>query len=449
MAFKTFDVFVIGSGVAGRYVARTCAKAGLQVAIADNREYGGTCANRGCDPKKIILEPTELLQRATNLKGKGIAKLPELHWKENQKFKKTFTDKVPAGTEGNLKDLGITLYHQSPNFLDTNTLSVEGKTVTAKKIVIATGLMPRPFNIEGAKYLYTSDDFLSFKKMPKHIVFIGAGYVGMELAHIANRYGSKVTVIEQGSSILNSFDADLTKQLAKASEEMGIRFIYNAEVASVEKLRKNYQIHYISKGKKKCIKVRKVCNTSGRVPAIDVLDLAKGNVSTSQNGVMVNDFLQSTSHPDVYACGDVSAHGLPLSPLSGIEAKVVAKNIIDGNTQKIETPLIPSVVFTLPNLASVGLSEAEAKQRYKNVIVKYENASNWYSAKRINTQYYAFKTIVNERTNHILGAHILGPQASETINLFALAIHSKLTVDDVKHMVFTYPSWANDIKLML
>ena len=180
---------MIGSGVAGRTVAKVCAHEGINVAIADNREYGGTCANRGCDPKKIILGPTEIFEIANNLKGNGISSLPDLNWKNNQKFKKIFTDKVPAGTENILKDLGVTLYHQSPRFLDKNSLSVEGKTIVFKKVVIATGQIPRRLNMEGAKFLYTSDYFFKLKKLPKDIVFIGAGYVGMELANIAARYG--------------------------------------------------------------------------------------------------------------------------------------------------------------------------------------------------------------------------------------------------------------------
>ena len=180
MEFKEFDVFVIGSGVAGRYVAKTCAKAGLNVAIADNREYGGTCANRGCDPKKVLLGPTEVLDFAKNLKGKGISELPELDWNSSQKFKKTFTDKIPAGTEKQMEKSGVTLYHQSPKFINKNTLSVEGKTIVSKKIVIATGQIPRVLAMEGAEFLKTSDDFLKLKKLPKSMIFIGAGYVGLE-----------------------------------------------------------------------------------------------------------------------------------------------------------------------------------------------------------------------------------------------------------------------------
>ncbi|MDO6760395.1 NAD(P)/FAD-dependent oxidoreductase [Tamlana sp. 2_MG-2023] len=444
-----YDVFIIGSGVAGRYVAKTCAQAGLTVAIADNREYGGTCANRGCDPKKIVMGPTEVYDLAENLEGKGIAKLPKLSWKKNQKFKKRFTDKVPPGIENKLKDLGVELYHQSPKFLDKNTLLVEGKTIKAKKIVIATGQIPRSLDLDGAKFLRTSDDFLKLKKMPKSMIFIGAGYVGLEFAHMAARYGSKVTVIDRGERALDAFDADLASELVRASEEMGIKFIFNSEIKNIEKLSKNYRVNYKQGNSNEKIKARLIFNTAGRVPAIDALNLDKGEVTFSEKGVTVNKYLQSTSNDDVYACGDVSSHSVPLTPLSSIEAKVVSDNIINGNKEEIDVPLVPSAVFTIPNLAMVGLSEAEAKKRYKNVIVKHEFPSKWYNVKRSNEKAYGYKIIINERTNEIVGAHILGPQAAETINLFTLAINLKLTTEAVKKMIFIYPSWSNDVKYML
>ena len=449
MKYKEYDVFVIGSGVAGRYVAKTCAEAGLSVAIADNREFGGTCANRGCDPKKIILGPTEVLELADNLIGKGVDSLPELDWAANQKFKRKFTDKVPAGTEKQMKEYGVTLYHQSPRFIDKNTLSVEGKTVVAKKIVIATGQIPRVLTMEGAHFLKTSDDFLKLKKLPKSMVFIGAGYVGMELAHMAARYGSEVTIIEQGSRALNAFDPDLTLELLNISKDLGIRFVFDAEVSSIEDLTKTYRVNYKTGDESLSIKAPMVFNSAGRVPAVSELDLEKGQVANSNKGITVNAYLQNTTNPDVYACGDVSDHSLPLTPLSGIEAKVVSENIINGNRKEVEILNVPSAVFTLPNLATVGLSEADAKKRYNKIIVKHDFVSDWYNAKRNNEKAYGYKIIINERTNQIVGAHILGTYAVETINLFTMAVNLKLTTEAVKNMIFIYPSWGNDIKSML
>ncbi|PVW15330.1 dihydrolipoyl dehydrogenase family protein [Marixanthomonas spongiae] len=450
MAIKEFDVFVIGTGTAGKNVAYDCVEAGMSVAIADNREFGGTCANRGCDPKKVLVGFTEALHLAGNLKGKGIVSVPEINWKALQKYKSTFTDAVPAATERDLKEAGIAMYHQSPQFLDENTLSVEGKTVKAKKIVIATGQKPLELKIPGREYLKVSDDFLDLPELPESIVFVGAGYIGMEFAHIAARCGAKVTVVEFAPRPLSPFDEDIVNHLTEASKKLGIDFIFNAQVTEVEKLQKNYRVIFQKNGKESSVKGRAVFNTAGRVPSIAELDLEKGNVIFEKEGISVNEFLQSTTNPSVYACGDVSASGsLPLTPTSSQEARVVSKNVRKNNVLKMDFPPVPSVVFTLPQVAAIGLTEEEAKKQGYDIVVESKSVPSWFNAKRINAKTYAYKTIVDKKRNLILGAHIIAPQAGEMINLFVLAMCGKLEPEDLKRMIFAYPTWGNDIKGMV
>ena len=446
---KKYDVFVIGSGIAGQTVAKACVEAGKKVAIADIREFGGTCANRGCDPKKILLGAMEVVELSKNLKGKGIRKPAKVNWRQLQKYKRNFTANIPASTERTLKEVGIKLFHQSPKFLEENTLLVEGKKVTADKIVIATGQIPRTLTIPGAKHFKVSDDFLNLKKLPKRIVFVGGGYIGMEFAHMAARAGADVTVIDTGKRPLHAFDADLVKELRKYSETLGIKFIFGAKPTALKKKRKLFKLSYKLKGVDKTIKAHVVFNTAGRVPALVNLDLDKGNVAFNDEGVETNNYLQSTSNANVYACGDVSDKNLPLTPLSGRQGYVVSENILHGNTKNLEVPVIPSVVFTLPNLATVGYSEQEAKSRYKNIHVNFQVATGWFNAKRINAPIYAYKIILNERTGEIVGAHLLGPDAGETINVFAMAINNKMTDKDIKSTIFSYPSWVHDIKSMV
>ncbi len=449
MEDNEFDVFVIGSGIAGQTVAKACVAKDLKVAITDNREFGGTCANRGCDPKKILLGAIEAYELSKNLKGKGISKTAKIDWRQLQKFKRNFTVNIPASTEHNLTELGITLFHQSPAFLDENTILVEGKKVVAKKIVIATGLVPRTLTMPGAKHFKESDDFLNLKKLPKKIVFVGGGYIGMEFAHMAARAGAKVTVIDTGKRPLHAFDADLVNELRKYSESLGINFIFKATPKALKKKRKKLTLRYEIEGKEHTIEAEAFFNTAGRVPALAGLDLEKGNVQFGDKGVETNTYLQSTSNPNVYACGDVSDKNLPLTPLSGRQGYVVAENIINGNDKKLDVPVIPSVVFTSPNLATVGYTEEEARSRYKNIRVNFEVATDWFNAKRINAPLYAYKVIINDRTGEIVGAHLLGPDAGETINIFTLAINNKMTDRDIKSTIFSYPSWGNDIKSMV
>lgn len=450
MAIKEYDVFVIGTGTAGKNVAYDCAAEGMKVAIADNSEFGGTCPNRGCDPKKVLVGITEAMQLAANLEGKGIVSIPKIDWAALQKFKSTFTDAIPFTTERDLKKAGIELFHQSPKFLDENTLSVEGKTVKAKKIVIATGQKPMELKIPGREHLKISDDFLELAELPESIVFIGAGYIGMECAHIAARCGAKVTIVEFGERPLAAFDGDIVNHLTEASEKIGIEFIFNAQVSEVEKLQKNYRVSFQKDSKTETVTARMVFNTAGRVPSIDELDLEKGNVAFEKGGISVNEFLQNTTNKNVYACGDVSASGsLPLTPVSSQEARIVSENIRKGNKLKLDFPPVPSVVFTIPQVASIGLTEEEAKKKGYDFVVEYKSVPKWFNAKRLNSEAYAYKTLVDKKRQLILGAHIIAPEAGEMINLFVLAMCGKLTTENLKAMIFAYPTWGNDIKGMV
>lgn len=451
MAFQEFDVFVIGTGRSGKDVANACADAGWKVAIADKREFGGVCANRGCDPKKVLVAFTEILKRSKQMKGKGIQKNPTPDWSELQKFKHTFTDAVPYVHEKNLKEKGITLFHQSPKFLDKNTLSVEGKTVKAKKIVIATGQIPRPIYFEGNQYLLKSEDFLNLEKLPKRMAFIGAGLVGMECAHIAARMGVEVCIIHAQKRPLNNFDSDMVDYLVEVSKNLGIEFLFEAQANKIEKTKSGLKVFAEQKGKTIHVETEMVFNAAGRIPSIADLDLEKGEVSFSDKGVEVNEKLQNPSNKNVYACGDVSASpGKPLTPLAPYESKIVISQLLDKNYKKIaEYPPQPSAVFTWPPVASIGLSEEEAKEKYKNVQIKKREATKWYSAKHLNDEIYAFKTIINKTDGKILGAHMIGTGAAEIINIFSLAMANGLNADEIKNTIFAYPTWGMDIQSMI
>lgn len=447
MAVLHFDVFIIGTGRSGRDVATACADAGKKVAVSDSREYGGTCANRGCDPKKVIVGLTEILQRAIDLKGFGINDVPGFSWEDLQKFKSGFTDAVPFVNERKLKEHGITLYHQSPKFIDKNTLSVEGKTVTFDKLVIATGQKPRILNFEGANFTLSSDDFLEMDHLPESIVFIGGGYIAMELAHISARLGVKTTIIHSHSLPLNNFEPKTVEYLVEASKKTGIQFIFNSRVNKIEKLRKNFRVYAQMADETITIDAEKVFNTAGRVPSIDELDLDKGDVEYTSKGIAVNQRLQNTKNKNVYACGDVSDSSmLPLTPSAPVEAKVVISQLIGNQSEKLETIPQPTSVFTIPQIAAIGLTEEEAKKTVKNFSVFSNDLNKWYNAKRINSEIYFYQLIINDEDKTIVGAHLIGDQVSESINIISLAMKNKITIEDLAGTMFTYPTWCHDIQ---
>ncbi|WP_224485075.1 dihydrolipoyl dehydrogenase family protein [Robertkochia aurantiaca] len=447
---KEFDVFVIGSGMAGMTVAKKCASEGLSVGITDERPYGGTCALRGCDPKKVLTGVTEVFRSAQNLQHKGLEGIPSLNWKDLMRFKSTFTDSMPGKIEKDYKDHGIITFHSQAKFLDPNTIELNETRVKAKKIILATGARPRTLNIPGGEYTLTSTDFLNLKELPKSLLFIGGGYIAFEFAHIAARFGAKVTIVHRGEHPLAKFDHNIVKHLVSATEKLGIDIVLNTEVTEVQKSEKGFLVTVENKNGKNSYPVSAVFNSSGRVPAIDDLDLEKAGIAYNKKGIEVNDYLQSTSNTHIYSAGDSAVtNGLPLTPVAVLEGHVVASNVIGNNHKKMKYPAIPSVVFTLPPVAMVGMTEREANDQDLSFETKYESVPGWFNAKRTNQDEYAFKTLIDKESDRILGAHLIGPHAEETINLFAMAMNADLKTHDLKKMLYSYPSMASDISSMI
>ena len=447
---QKFDVFIIGTGVAGTGIANKCAQAGKRVGIVDNKEYGGTCGLHGCIPKKILVGATDAFQKSKNLEGKGIDKTPAINWKELIDFKNTFTDPIPENKEDNFKENGISTFHGEPLFIAENQLKIGDDTIEADKIVIATGATPRELDISGAEHVLSSDDFLEMKALPKTMLFIGGGYIAFEFAHIAARCGTKVTIMDMEDTSLPHFDKDIVQHLVEATKELGIELVMNTKVAEVKKSGEGFVVVGDSDGKKNEFQSDAVFNTSGRVPAIDGLDLEKGNVFYSKKGIEVNKYMQSISNPNVYAAGDNTAtKGLPLTPFASMEAHVVTRNILKGNKQKPNYRVRPTAVYTLPTLAMVGITEEVAKEKKLNIKVNYKSVPEWYVAKHLGEKTYAFKVIIDKDNGLILGAHIIGPNAEESINVFAVAMQAGMKAKDLKGIPFAFPSASYDVAKMV
>jgi glutathione reductase (NADPH) len=301
---------------------------------------------------------------------------------------------------------------------------------------------------------------LELDRLPYDILFIGGGYISFEFAHIAARCGSNVTILHRGKRPLLGFDPDLVSLLLKRTREIGINVNLESSVEKIEPIDNGRKFAVYSsnaQGKTNNAKGTEVIETelivhgAGRVPDTKDLNLeAAGIESDTKGGVKVNEYLQSVSNAAVYGAGDVAAsEGIPLTPVAGYEGGIVAYNLLNGNESRPNYIGIPSVVFTVPSLASVGLQEEAAKQQGLNFRTNYQDTSSWYSSRRIGESCSGFKVLVEKRSNCILGAHVLGSHAEEVINIFALAIRLRLDVDKIKEAIFTYPTNSYDIRYML
>ena len=448
---QTFDLVIIGTGEAGQPAAYGARSAGWTVAILDKRPFGGTCALRGCDPKKVLVGVAEVIDWCQRMRGRGVAgDTVRLEWPALMRFKRTFTDPVPEDREKGFHEAGIVTFHGIAKFVDHRTIMVGDQALTSRNIVIAAGARPQTLRIPGEEYLTTSEQFLQLEALPKRILFVGGGYIAAEFAHVAARTGAEVTIIHRGMRPLEGFDADLVAQWQQATQEAGVGLELNAAVSAVEKKDNRLIVHAIRGEEDYTWDAEMVVHAAGRVPEIDKLDLAKGNVQAGQRGVIVNDYLQSVSNPAVYAGGDSAAScGLPLTPVANYDGEVIAANLLHANQRKSDYSVVPTVVFSLPPLAAVGLSEQAAKDRGLTFTVKHEDTSDWYSSRRIGNRYSSFKVLVDEEGDRILGAHVFGPNADDVINIFALAMRSGVRASEVRSALYSYPSASHDVRYMV
>jgi len=450
MGFQHYNFIAIGSGSGALGAAFRIQKEGWKVAVIDSLSFGGTCAQRGCDPKKVLVGAAEIIDRIDRMSDKGISGGSKINWSDLMAFKNTFTEPVPNSRTESMKKAGIVPISGRAKFIGENTIQVNGDVLEADKILLANGAKPAPLNIEGEEYLTYSDEFLALNELPGNIIFIGGGYISFEFAHIAARAGSSVTILHRGERPLNQFDKDLVRLLTDRTNEIGIDIHVNTDVKKIEKIGSELIVHGITDRIEKTFKGGLIVHGAGRIPDVDDMNLDKGNVQFDKKGITVNEYMQSVSNENVYAAGDVSGSpGLPLTPVAGMESRVAAHNILNGNELKPDYTATPSVVFTLPPLASVGMREEQAKKQNIQYKTNYQETPEWYSSKRTGEQHSASKILIDEKTDTILGVHLLGDHYEEVINLFAMAIRFGIRTKELKKMIYAYPSRSSDVVYML
>lgn len=438
-----YDLIVIGSGGAGAPSAHLAKAAGWKVAIIDSVGLGGTCSQRGCHPKKVLVDAVKAIDHVRHRSGTGVTGDVHISWSELIAFKKTFTDPVAQGQAKKYADEGIDIFYGSAHFIDPQTISIGDKTISAKHFVIATGARPRPLPINGAELAITSDDFLTMEELPARIAFIGGGYIGMEFAHIAARAGSRVTVVQKGDRVLTPFEPDMVDIIVKASEDAGIRFSYSC---NVQGLRKEEDGIHVSTDKEDFV-ADVVVASIGRIPVTD-LDLEKAGVECGSRGITVNDQLQ-TSQAHIYAGGDCADTKPQLTPVSAREGEVIAHNLIHNAKKAVEYGPIPSATYVIPHMGSVGMTEAQAKEAGKNYRIVSADTGSWFIHKHTGNNFAGHKVIIDSNNDFILGAHLVGGSAHELINIFALAMKEGITAARLKDLLYVYPTESYDIKDMV
>lgn len=442
---KNYDVIVIGGGSAGFAILEQIAHKFKKIALVENKKLGGSCPNFACVPSKALIKSAEVLHTAQNAEQFGI-KVGSVgfDWKKVQAYRENkVANTAAAESEQDLKEKNVDLIWGTAKFVSTHEIEVARKIYSADKFAITTGsqaAMPNIPGISDAKVL-DSDQALQLNKLPKSLAIIGAGPVGIEAAQIFARFGVKVAVIVRGGQILSREEPEIANLVQGYLENDGVEFILNAEVQSLARNGGLKQIKVKAADKIGTIEAEEILMAAGRTPNIDMLDLEKIGVETSERAVLTNEYMQTTK-PYIYCAGDCAGIML-FTHAASYEGVIIGQNIL-GNKMKADHRVIPRGTFSDPEVGSVGIMEKEARDKG----FKIQIALMDYTGGRGDIQsdpLGLIKVTVDAKTRQILGASVVGRGAAEFVHMIAMAMHHKIKVDDLDTMIYAFPTYAEGL----
>ena len=445
-----FDVLILGTGNAGMAAAGAARAAGKSVAMVEGRDVGGTCPIRGCVPKKVLVAAAQVFDQIARASAHHIdVGTPKLDWPKLIERKEEFIAGVPDDFKGSLQKREITLIDGRARFTGPTEIAVGDDLHTADHIVIATGSVPRTLPIPGWEHTITSDDILDMASQPDSVVFIGGGVIAMEFSHVFARAGTKATILEALPSLLPRLEKDAVDVIHAETTRIGVEVVTGVKVVEIKQSGNGFTVVYEKDGERREATASVVANGAGRVADVDGLGLHEGEVANDGGRISVTEHLRSTSNPHVYVAGDALWSTAQLSPVASYEGRIVGRNLIEEDSAVPDYTGMPSAVYTVPALASVGLTEEEATKAGLKFTAKSNDMSTWRSARTYaETASYA-KVLIEDDSGKILGAHMVGHGAEEVIHLFAFAIKHGVSAAEIGSSVFAYPTFTSDLKFLV
>lgn len=451
---KEFDAIVIGAGQAGVPLAKKLASAGWKTALIEKRMVGGTCINDGCTPTKAMVASARMAYLAGRSSDLGID-IPsyQVNFKAIMARKATIVDQFRGGAEAGIeKTANLTLVYGEAKFVDDHTLYIDGKdgsfeNYTAKHIFINTGASPVIPDIEGVHEIdyLTSTTILALKEVPKHLLIVGGGYIGLEFGQMFKRFGAEVTLLEQSSRLMPKEDDDVCEVMSGIFKEDGIQVLTEAKAVKFEKLADGQiKVSVKLKGKLTTHVCSHVLLASGRKPQTENLGLENTNITCDDRGhVQVNDLLETKAH-NVYALGDVKG-GPAFTHISYNDYIVVTKNLLENGNLSIKNRMVPYCMFTDPQLGRVGITETEAIAQGLDYLVAKIPMKN--VARAIETAEIRgfMKAVVDKKTKLILGATIIGEEGGEIMSVLQMAMMGKITYEEIRVTIFAHPLYAESL----
>jgi glutathione reductase (NADPH) len=434
-------VLVIGAGTAGTRVARTLAGAGWRVTVIEHGQFGGNCLWHGCVPKKALYTAAQARSEAGEAARMGFAGgPPELDWTRLMAWRSEMQRAYAGDQEGILEGLGAELVRGEARFLSPDEVSAGGTACRPSHVLVATGSRPVRPPLPGSDLADTSDDALEYPSRPASLAIIGGGYIAMELAGIYAAFGTQVTVVVRRGEVLKGFDPEAAALAQAGLEALGVTFLLHTETKAIEGSRGALDLRVAAaNGRDRSLASERVLAATGRVPAVDDLDLAAGGVEVNERGrPRLDASLCSRSNPRVWFAGD-AAGGIELTPVAGLEGERVAQSMLTGEPQAVDLAGMPSACFTVPQVARVGLGEAELAARGAPYQVA-RGGFEYVAQAIIDDRRSGFVKLLAGEDGRLLGAHLAGPQAAELIYTLALALRAGATLDDLREARPVHPT---------
>lgn len=444
---QKFDVVVVGSGPGGYVAAIKCAQLGLNTAIIEKEKLGGVCLNVGCIPSKAMITAAHWLDKMEHaLPEMGIeVGKPKIDFKKMVAWKQSVCDRMSSGVNQLLKGNKISIFMGMGEFLSSTQIEVKSdsgkETLEAKYFILALG--SRPIQIPGFEFdeknILSSTGALDLDQIPKRMVTIGGGYIGLEISSYMKKLGTEVTILEAQDTLLAGVaDPECAQVVARKLKKSGVKVIHQAKAKSQKKSGSEYEVSYEVNGKTETLKADKILVTVGRRPNGDQPHLKKLGIQIDERGFIKVDAQRRTSAKHIFAIGDLC--GQPMLAHKASHEGVMVAEIIKGSPRAFDVKTIPAVVFTDPEIASAGLLESEALAKgYKNLkIAKFPFAANGRAVSMIETD--GFVKMIATENDILLGIHIVGPEASNLISEAALAIEMGARVQDVSMTIHPHPT---------
>ncbi len=440
-----FDLFVIGAGSGGVRAARLAGALGKKVAVAENWTVGGTCVNRGCIPKKLYINAAHYHEDFEDAKGYGwkVPK-PTFDWSKLVKAKVKEIGRLNGIYSTILENNKVRYIAGTAILTDAHTVKIERKSYTAETILIATGGRPSQPEFEGQEHTISSDDVFDLKKFPKRILVVGGGYIGAEMASIFCGLGAKTTLMYRGDRILRGFDEDARAHVQAEMEKKGIKLRLSCTIERIVKKRDGLHVYC---GGKKIMTVDQVLMAIGRTPSTHGLGLMEVGVELNRDGTVMVDRLSRTSVDHIYAIGDCTDR-LNLTPVAIHEAVCLIETLYKNNPTAPDHRDVATAVFSLPPLAAVGLTEAQAREEFGKVQIYKTSFRPLKHTLSGRDERVLIKLVVREDNREVVGAHMVGAEAAEVIQAVAIAVKAKLTKDQFDATMAIHPTVAEELVLM-